>query len=196
MRISLSAATAAAKSTWANGPRAFTGSARLYWILKCLRISATQVPSAAVSRVRIDSRWHFIGALVLAGVLSVYASFLGLMGFLSGSLPRHRFSAPLILLFLSPLLALPLFALAAASIRWAAFSLWALGPAYSLAMFQMSNSVGFTGSFTQYVGLLLACLFDRMAIMLWITAWLVFFGSRIYAKRDGGEPTAMIGQVK
>ncbi|MGB6728492.1 MAG: hypothetical protein WBE74_21550 [Terracidiphilus sp.] len=142
--------------------------------------------------MRADPKWHFIGALILAGLLSLYASFISLMGIFSGGFPRQRFSVPLILLFLAPLLALPLFALAASSSRLASFSLWALGPAYSLAMFQISAG-NFAGSFLNYLGLLLACLFDRVAIVLWVTAWLVHFGTRIYNAPRGAEPAATIG---
>jgi hypothetical protein len=145
--------------------------------------------------VKIDPKWHYIGALTLAGLLSLYASFLGLEAFAWGGLPRHKFSAPEILLFLPPLLAFPLFALSAASLRTASFAMWALGPAYSLALFQLS-AAKFAGSFAQYLGLLLGCLVDRVAMMLWITAWLVHFGTRIYAMPRDKEPDATIGQVK
>jgi hypothetical protein len=145
--------------------------------------------------VKIDPKWHFIGALTLAGLLSLYTSFNGLMGFLWGGFPRQKFPIPLVLLFLAPILALPLFALAAASFRLASFCLWALGPAYSLALFQI-NADSFVGSFIHYLGLLVACLCDRVAIMLWITAWLVHFGTRIYDGPRGPEPAATIGQVK
>ena len=129
--------------------------------------------------MRADPKWQFIGALILAGLLSLYASFLGLMGFSWGGFGRQKFPIPLVLQFLASLLAFPLFALAAASIRSASFCLWALGPAYSLALFQM-NAGNYAGNFFHYLGLLLACLFDRVAIFLWITAWLVHFGTRIY----------------
>ena len=142
--------------------------------------------------MRASPKWHFIGALILAGLLSLYASFLGLMAFAWGGFPRQKFPLPLVLLFLAPLLAFPLFALAAASIRSASFSLWALGPAHSLAMFQISAD-RFAGSFLQYLGLLLACLFDRIAIILWITAWLVHFGTGIYARPHREEPAPMTG---
>jgi hypothetical protein len=145
--------------------------------------------------MKVDPKWHFIGALILAGLLSLHASVYALMGFLGGGFPRQKFSMPLILLFSAPLLALPLFALAAASIRSASFCLWALGPAYSLAMFQITAG-RFVGGFFQYLGLFAACLFDRMAIILWITAWLVHFGSRIYNAPANPEPAATIGQVK
>jgi len=66
--------------------------------------------------------------------------------------------------------------------------MWALGPAYSLALFQTS-SANFVGSFPRYLQLLLACLFDRVAIFLWITAWLVHFGTGIYNRpRDAEHP--------
>jgi hypothetical protein len=97
-----------------------------------------------------------------------------------------------VLLFLPLLLALPLFALAAASSRLASYCLWALGPAHSLAMFQI-NANGFVGSFLHYLGLLFACIFDKMAIALWVTAWLVHFGNRIYNTPRGKESVQTIG---
>jgi hypothetical protein len=142
--------------------------------------------------VKIDQKWHFIGALAFAGLLSLYATYYALTGFLWGGFPRQKFPIPLALLFLAPLLALPLFSLALASSKLAAFCLWALGPAYSLAMFQISAG-RFAGSFAHYLGLLLDCVFDRMAVFLWITAWLVHFGTRIYATPRGKEPVATIG---
>ena len=142
--------------------------------------------------MRIDSKWHYIGAMILAGLLSLYASFYALMGFLWGGFPRQKIPIPLILLFLAQLLALPLFALAAASIRTASFCSWALGPLYSLALFQM-NAARFVGGFLHYLGLLSACFFDRMAVILWITAWLAHFGMRIYSAPQAPEPAATIG---
>jgi hypothetical protein len=114
------------------------------------------------------------------------------MAFAWGGLPRHKFPLTYIFVALAPLLAFPLFVLASASIRWASFCLWTLGPAYSLAMFQISAD-SFVGSFLHYLGLLLACIFDRMAVMLWVTAWLVLFGTRIYATQNGEKPAATIG---
>lgn len=96
-----------------------------------------------------------------------------------------------ILLFLPPLLALPLFALSAASSRLASFALWALGPTHSLAMFQLNANL-FAGSFLHYLGLLLDCMFDRVAIMLWATAWLVHFGTGIYNRPRLAEQPAPI----
>jgi hypothetical protein len=142
--------------------------------------------------VKTDAKWQFIGALIVAGLLSLYASITGLMAFAWGGLPRHRFPLTYIFVALAPLLAFPLFALAAATIRSASFCLWALGPAYSLALFQM-NANSFAGSFIHYLGLLLACLFDRMAIFLWITAWLVHFGTSIYHTSQHIEPATTIG---
>ncbi len=142
--------------------------------------------------MKISSDWHFIGALALAGLLSLYASFYGLTGFLWSGFPRQQFPVSLILMFLAPLLAFPLFVVSAASSRPAAFGLWALGPAYSLAMFQTS-AAHFTGGFLQYLGLLLACLADRLAIILWGTAWLVHFGTKIYAVPRPKEPFLTMG---
>jgi len=142
--------------------------------------------------VKASPRWHLIGALTLAGLLSLYASYFGLMGLLWGGFPRNKFPIPLILLFFLPLLAFPMFMLAAASSRLASFCLWALGPAYSLAMFQI-DAEKFAGSFIHYLGLFFDCLFDKLAIVLWVTAWLVHYGSRICAKSSGEEPAPTIG---
>jgi hypothetical protein len=141
--------------------------------------------------VKADPRWHYIGALILAGLLSLYASFLGLMAFAWGGFGRQKFPALEILLFLPPLLAFPLFMFAAGSSRIASFAMWALGPAHSLALFQM-NAAGFAGNFFHYLGLLLACIFDRMAIILWVAAWLVHFGTSIYTMPRGEKPAATI----
>jgi hypothetical protein len=142
--------------------------------------------------MKVDQKWHFIGALTLAGLFSLYASYYALMGFLWGGFPRQKFPIPLVLLFLAPLLALPLFALALASSKMASFCLWGLGPAYSLAMFQISAG-RFAGGFLQYLGLLLDCIFDKMAVILWITAWLAYFGTRIYNRPQDLEPAPRIG---
>jgi hypothetical protein len=137
--------------------------------------------------VKTGERWQFIGALTLAGALSLYASFLGLMGMLRGGFSKVV-QVPYSLLLIAPLLAFPLFVLAAASVRPAAFFIWGLGPSYSLALFQVSAR-NYAGSFLHYLGLLLACLCDRIAIILWVTAWLVHFGTRIYAVPGTGQAT-------
>ncbi len=142
--------------------------------------------------MKADPRWHFIGALILAGLLSLYASFMGLMAFAWGGFPRPKFPVAYFFVPIAPLLAFPLFVFAVASFRLAAFCLWALGPAYSLALFQL-NTGSFAGSFIHYLGLLLACIFDRMAIILWISAWLVHFWTRIYTIPRGEEPAVTIG---
>ncbi len=144
--------------------------------------------------MKVDPKWHFIGALTLAGLLSFYSSFIGFMAFAWGGFGRQKFPALEILLFLPPLLAFPLFVIAAGSSRIALFAMWTLAPVHSLALFQM-NAGSFAGSFFQYVGLLLACLCDRIAVFLWIAAWLVLFGTRIYGSR-GAEPAETIGIVK
>ena len=141
--------------------------------------------------MKTDPRWHFIGALMLAGLLSLYASFAGLTGLLWGGLGRQKFAASVLLLSLPLLLAFPLFMFASGSSRIASFAMWALGPAYSLALFQIT-SANFAGSFPKYLQLLLACMFDRMAIFLWITAWLVHFGTGIYNRRRDVERPAHI----
>ena len=142
--------------------------------------------------MKIGTKWQFISALALAGLLSLYASFYSAMGLLWGGFGRQDFPIGEFFLLLAPLLAFPLFAFAAASSRLAAFGLWTLGPAYSLVLFQI-NAGSFVGNFMHYLGLLLACLFDRTAVFLWITAWLVQFGARIYNPPRDAEPAATIG---
>lgn len=141
--------------------------------------------------MKSDPRWHYIGALALAGVLSLYASFLGLMGFAWGGVPHRGFPATFFLVVIAPLLAFPLYLLAVASSKIASFTMWALGPAYSLALFQISAGQ-YIGSLPHYLGLLLACFVDRIAIVLWVAAWLVHFGARIYPP-VAKEPAPMIG---
>ena len=135
--------------------------------------------------MKAGPRWQYFGALTLAGMLSLLASYVGLMTFLRGGFPRG-FPGSYVLIGLAPLAAFPLFALSAASWKMCAFAMWALGPAYSLALFE-ANAREFAGSFGNYVGLLAACLFDRMAIILWVTAWLVHFGAGIYASKRNAE---------
>ena len=142
--------------------------------------------------MKVSRKVLCIVALIIAGLLSLGASFLGLMGLLWGGFGRHGFKILELLFFLPPLLAFPLFALAAASSRLAAFSLWALGPAYSLAMFQVSAE-NFVGSFTHYAVLLLACFVNKLAILLWVSAALVQFGIRVYAQSRIEEPASTVG---
>jgi hypothetical protein len=141
--------------------------------------------------MKASRKWLCIGALIVGGLLSLFLSFTGAMGFLWGGFPGHRFPVVAIAYFLPPLLAFPIFALAAAGSRKSRFAVWTLAPASWVATFEMTTQ-SFTESFSEYLKALILSLFSITVVALFVLAFLAYMGTMIYRPNPKPESAGSV----
>ncbi|MGD0739672.1 MAG: hypothetical protein ABR957_08755 [Terracidiphilus sp.] len=120
-----------------------------------------------------------ITALTVAGLLSLYLCFIGLVGLLWGGFGRGKDDAQMLGFFLPFLLALPLFVFSLGISRFASLGLWVLIPYHWFWMvihFGGEGSVGPLG-FMKGLALLLVAPTEISIVLL---AVLVQFGSQVF----------------
>lgn len=118
-----------------------------------------------------------VSSLIVAGLLSVFLSFLGAFGLVWGGFPKDGESALLLGIFLPLLFTFPLFALSVGVSKLASRALWVCVPFPWLAWFETSLH-GFKGGPLDLAKSLAEC--SYMAWPLLFLAALVQFGTHFY----------------
>lgn len=116
-----------------------------------------------------------ISALVVAGLLSIFCSFLGLMGLAWGGLGRGKDTAAIPGFMLPLLLAFPLFVLSLGITRFASIGLWCAVPYHWLWLIEIGFQAPLNSPL-EFLKLLARCFVEPEVLFLLLLASLVQFG--------------------
>jgi hypothetical protein len=117
----------------------------------------------------------YIGALILAGILSLFLCFFGLMGLGWSGFGRGMDSASIFWFFLPFLMAFPLFVFSLGGTRLAYLGLWVLAPYHRFWLVHISSQNS-PHSFRGFLQLLALCACQRQLLGLIVLAASVQFG--------------------
>jgi hypothetical protein len=147
----------------------------------------------------ISKKWFCISALIVAGLLSVLCSFLGLFALGWGGFGRGKGSVAMLGFVLPLLIAFPLFALSLGVTRFASLGLWCAAPYHWFWLIEVSSSPPSQGPL-EFLKLLARCFVEPQVLLLLFVAVLVQFGIQaiptfsfdnyLYEKLRGGRDSS------